>query len=80
MFGLIQKTRSVIVRPKLTNLKTMETPVSPVEAAKAWEYFWSNTKIIRFEIGPDGEKRAVRSKTQRIMPYGGTLDFRKAKK
>ena len=76
-------TTKIIVREaslKRTSLKTMETPLSPVEAAKAWEYFWSNTKVIRFEIGPDGEKRAVRSKTQRIMPYGGTLDFRKAKK
>jgi len=77
-------TTKIIVREqaslKRTSLKTMETPLSPVEAAKAWEYFWSNTKVIRFEIGLDGEKRAVRSKTQRIMPYGGTLDFRKAKK
>ena len=50
------------------------------EAQEGWKYFWSNTRVIRFEVGEDGEKRPVRAKTQRIMPRTDYLDFRKGKK
>ena len=48
------------------------------EAQEGWKYFWSNTRVIRFEVGEDGEKRPVRSKVQRVVPRNDFLDFRKA--
>ena len=38
------------------------------EAHEAWERFWANTRIIGFEVDEAGEKRAIRTNVQRIMP------------
>ena len=49
------------------------------EAQEAEKRFWSNTQVIRFEVGSDGEKRPVRSKVQRVVP-SDFFDFRKGSK
>ena len=57
-------------------------PLTLPEAHQAWGHFWSNTRIIGFEVGKDGEKHAIRTGIQRIMPEaydGGSMDFRKKK-
>lgn len=58
----------------------MNKQLTSEEAIKGWEYFWSNTQVLRFEIGPDGEKRAIRSNEQRIMPKNRDFDFRKKRR
>ncbi len=57
-----------------------EIMLTSLEALAGWKYFWSNTRVIRFEVGEDGEKRPVRAKTQRVMPRTDYLDFRKRRK
>ena len=49
------------------------------EAQEAEKRFWSNTQVIRFEVGSDGEKRPVRSKVHRVVP-SDFFDFRKWRK
>ena len=47
------------------------------EAHEAWERFWSNTRIIGFEVDEEGEKKAIRTNVQRIMPPSyGRFDFK----
>jgi len=48
------------------------------EGLAGWERFWKNTQVLKFEVGANGEKRAVRSDEPRIMPKGSFyVDFRK---
>jgi hypothetical protein len=55
--------------------------ITAQEGIDGWERFWRNTQILRFEIGPDGEKRAIRSSEARVMSKNDYyLDFRKKKK
>ncbi len=49
------------------------------EAQEAEKRFWSNTEVIRFEVGRDGEKRPVRSKVHRVVP-SDFFDFGKGRK
>ena len=65
-------------KPKKKKKKSEKTLTLP-EAHEAWERFWSNTRILGFEVGKDGEKHAIRTGIQRIMPGGAGLDFRKKK-
>jgi hypothetical protein len=50
------------------------------EGTDGWEKFWRNTRVLRFEIGPDGEKRAIRSSEARVLPKHDYFDFRKRRK
>ena len=50
------------------------------EVMEAWQRFWGNTRILRFEINDKGEKVAIRSNTLRVMPQHKDLDFKKTKK
>ena len=61
-------------KKKKKSEKTLTLP----EAHEAWERFWSNTRILGFEVGKDGEKHAIRTGIQRVMPGAG-LDFRNKK-
>ena len=65
---------------KKKRVRKRERMLTLPEAQEAEKRFWSNTQVIRFEVGSDGEKRPVRAKTQRIMPRTDYLDFRKGKK
>lgn len=62
-------------KKKKKSEKTLTLP----EAHEAWERFWSNTRILGFEVGKDGEKHAIRTGIQRVMPGGAGLDFRNKK-
>ena len=56
----------------------MNGQLTSEEGLAGWERFWRNTRILRFEIGPDGQKRAVRSDEPRRMPKSDYhVDFRK---
>lgn len=58
---------------KRTSDKILTLP----EALEAWERFWANTRIIGFEVDEEGEKRAIRTNVQRIMPANyGRFDFK----
>ena len=61
-------------------MRKSERMLTLPEVQEAEKRFWSNTQVIRFEVGSDGEKRPVRSKVQRVVPRNDYLDFRKAKK
>ena len=61
-------------------MRKSERTLTLPEVQEAEQRFWSNTQVIRFEVGSDGEKRPVRSKVQRVVPRNDYLDFRKAKK
>ena len=65
---------------KKKRVRKRERMLTLPEVQEAEKRFWSNTQVIRFEIGSDGEKRPVRSKVQRVVPRNDYLDFRKAKK
>ena len=65
---------------KRKRVRKRERMLTLPEAQEAEKRFWSNTQVIRFEVGSDGEKRPVRSKVQRVVPRNDYLDFRKAKK
>ena len=59
-------------------MRKSERMLTLLEAQEAEKRFWSNTQVIRFEVGSDGAKRPVRSKVQRVVPRNDFLDFRKA--
>ena len=63
---------------KKKRVRKREPMLTLPEAQEAEKRFWSNTQVIRFEVGSDGEKRPVRSKVQRVVPRNDFLDFRKA--
>ena len=67
-------------RTKRRRVRKRERIMSPVDREEGVKFFWSNTEILRFEIGEDGKKRPVRSKVQRVVPRNDYLDFRKAQK
>jgi hypothetical protein len=51
------------------------------EVHKAWERFWSNTRILGFTEDEHGDKQAIRTDVQRIMPENyGSLNFKNKKK
>tara|TARA_R110002020_G_scaffold1801_1_gene8256 strand:- start:222 stop:410 length:189 start_codon:yes stop_codon:yes gene_type:complete len=51
------------------------------EGIEGWERFWRNTQVLKFVIGPDGEKRAIRSSEARVMSKNDYyLDFKRKKK
>ena len=51
------------------------------EAHEAWERFWSNTRILGFTEDKHGDKQAIRTGIQRIMPENyGSLNFKNKKK
>ena len=58
----------------------MNGQLTSEEGLEGWERFWRNTQVLRFEIGPNGEKRAIRSDEPRRMPKHDYFDFRKRKK
>ena len=61
-------------------MRKSERMLTLPEVQEAEKRFWSNTQVIRFEVGSDGEKRPVRSNVQRVVPRNDFLDFRKAQK
>ena len=63
---------------KRKRVRKRERMLTLPEAQEAEKRFWSNTEILRFEIGEDRKKRPVRSKVQRVVPKNDFLDFRKA--
>jgi len=65
-------------KTKKKRVRKRERMLTLPEAQEAEKRFWSNTQVIRFEVGSDGEKRPVRSKVQRVVPRNDFLDFRKA--
>ena len=65
-------------KTKRRRVRKSERMLTLPEAQEAEKRFWSNTQVIRFEVGSDGEKRPVRSKVQRVVPRNDFLDFRKA--
>ena len=65
---------------KKKRVRKRERMLTLPEVQEAEKRFWSNTQVIRFEVGSDGEKRPVRSKVQRVVPRNDFLDFRKAQK
>ena len=67
-------------KTKRRRVRKSERMLTLPEVQEAEKRFWSNTQVIRFEVGSDGEKRPVRSKVQRVVPRNDYLDFRKAKK
>ena len=59
----------------------MKDQLTTQEGIEGWERFWRNKQVLRFEIGPDGEKRAIRSDESRVMSKNDYyLDFRKKKR
>ena len=58
----------------------MNGQLTSEEGLEGWERFWRNTQVLRFVIGPNGEKQAVRSDEPRRMPKHDYFDFRKRKK
>ena len=66
------------MRTKRRRVRKSERMLTLLEAQEAEKRFWSNTQVIRFEVGSDGQKRPVRSKVQRVVPKNDFLDFRKA--
>ena len=66
------------MRTKRRRVRKSERMLTLLEAQEAEKRFWSNTQVIRFEVGSDGAKRPVRSKVQRVVPRNDFLDFRKA--
>ena len=59
----------------------MNGQLTSEEGLAGWERFWKNTQVLKFEVGPDGEKRAVRTDEPRIMPRNTFyMDFRKKKR
>ena len=59
----------------------MKDHITAQEGIDGWERFWRNKQVLRFEIGPDGEKRAIRSDEARVMSKNDYyLDFRKKKR
>lgn len=69
-----------MTKTKRRRVRKSERMLTLPEVQEAEKRFWSNTQVIRFEVGSDGEKRPVRSKVQRVVPRNDYLDFRKAKK
>ena len=65
-------------RTKRRRVRKRERMLTLLEAQEAEKRFWSNTQVIRFEVGSDGAKRPVRPKVQRVVPRNDFLDFRKA--
>ena len=65
---------------KKKRVRKRERMLTLPEVQEAEKRFWSNTQVIRFEGGSDGEKRPVRSNVQRVVPRNDFLDFRKAQK
>ena len=65
-------------KTKKKRVRKRERMLTLPEVQEAEKRFWSNTQVIRFEVGSDGEKRPVRSKVQRVVPRNDFLDFRKA--
>ena len=65
---------------KRKRVRKRERMLTLPEAQEAEKRFWSNTQVLRFEVGSDGEKRPVRSKVQRVVPRNDYLDFRKGRK
>ena len=65
---------------KKKRVRKRERMLTLPEVQEAEKRFWSNTQVIRFEVGSDGEKRPVRSNVQRVVPRNDFLDFRKAQK
>ena len=63
-------------KTKRRRVRKRERIMSPVDREEGAKFFWSNTEILRFEIGEDGKKRPVRSDVQRTMPCDNSLDFR----
>ena len=64
---------------KKKRVRKRERMLTLLEAQEAEKRFWSNTQVIRFEVGSDGAKRPVRSKVQRVVP-SDFFDFRKGRK
>ena len=58
----------------------MKDHITSQEGIAGWERFWRNKQVLRFEIGPDGEKRAIRSDEPRRLPKHDYFDFRKRKR
>ena len=59
----------------------MNGQLTSEEGLAGWERFWKNTQVLKFELGANGEKRAVRTDEPRIMPRGSYyVDFRKKKR
>ena len=58
----------------------MKDHITAQEGMDGWERFWRNTQVLRFVIGPNGEKQAVRSSEPRRLPKHDYFDFRKRKK
>ena len=74
--GESRKTR--MTKPKK---RKSEKLLTLPEAQKAWERFWSNTRILGFTEDEYGEKQAIRTDVQRIMPENyGSLNFTNKKK
>ena len=69
-----------MTKTKRRRVRKSERMLTLPEVQEAEKRFWSNTQVIRFEVGSDGEKRPVRSKVQRVVPRNDYLDFRKAQK
>ena len=65
---------------KKKRVRKRERMLTLPEVQEAEKRFWSNTQVIRFEVGSDGEKRPVRSNVQRVVPRNDFLDSRKAQK
>ena len=65
---------------KKKRVRKRERMLTLPEVQEAEKRFWSNTQVLRFDVGSDGQKRPVRSKVQRVVPRNDYLDFRKAKK
>ena len=59
----------------------MKDQLTTQEGIEGWERFWRNTQVLKFVIGPDGEKRAIRSSEARVMSKNDYyLDFKRKKK
>ena len=59
----------------------MKDHITAQEGIDGWERFWRNKQVLRFEIGPDGEKRAIRSDEARVMSKNDYyLDFKRKKR
>ena len=69
-----------MTKTKRRRVRKSERMLTLPEVQEAEKRFWSNTQVIRFEVGSDGEKRPVRSNVQRVVPRNDFLDFRKAQK
>ena len=71
--------RMTRTKTKRRRVRKSERMLTLPEVQEAEKRFWSNTQVIRFEVGSDGEKRPVRSKVQRVVP-SDFFDFRKGRK